>query len=108
MPYYKEFVTGKNEKGIQKLETGEYEFPDDDILLLDITEQEWDFINSNIALWACEEFEIIFSDYEYDEIPNELVDVFLERLGEDKDKAPGFYEALITAKQAGGLIQICF
>ncbi len=108
MPYYKEFVTGKNEKGIQKLNDCNYEFPDDDILLLDITEQEWDFIDCNIALWAAETFGITFCDYEYDEIPNELVDVFLEKLGDDKDKAPCFYEALTTAKKAGGLIQICF
>ena len=66
------------------------------------------FIDKEIAYTACREHDIDFCDYEYDEIPNDLVDWFVDLIGENKDKVPVFYQALMYAKESGGIIQICF
>lgn len=49
-----------------------------------------------------------FYECEYGEIPFELIDAFLEKLENNKDKAPCLHQALITAKAAGGFVEICF
>lgn len=108
MSYSKEFVTGKNSAGVQKINDGAYHIPDEDILCLDISEEEADYIDQNMADWAWESFEIIMDEYEFDEISNDQIDAFLEKIGDDKDKVPCLYEALTTAKRVGGDIQICF
>jgi hypothetical protein len=108
MAYSKDLITGKNEKGVQKLLEDAYELPDEDILVLSVSDEEDEFIFMHIAMWALVTFGIIISDYEYDEIPNDTIDAFLEKIGDDKDKVPCLYEALTTAKRVGGDIQICF
>ena len=108
MAISKDLITGKNEKGVQKLLAETYELPDEDILVLSVSKEEDEFIFSHISMWALETYDIWFSDYEYDEIPNDTIDAFLEKIGDDKDKVPCLYEALTTAKKVGGDIQICF
>lgn len=90
--YTKDLITGKNEKGVQKL-LEEYELPDEDILVLSVSDEEDEFIFLHLELWAVEEFGIIFGDHEYGEIPNDAVDAFLEKIDDDKDKVPCLYEA---------------
>ena len=106
--YRKEFVTGKNSAGMQKLIDGNYTIPDDDILCLELSDEEDRYIYDNIVDWAIETFDIIMSDYEYDEIRNDEIDAFLEKISDVKDKVPCLYEALTTAKKVSGFVQICF
>ncbi|MGN0634792.1 MAG: hypothetical protein ACI4I5_01080 [Acutalibacteraceae bacterium] len=47
-------------------------------------------------------------EYEFDKISNDQIDAFLEKIGDDKGRAPCLYEALTTAKKVGGCVQICF
>lgn len=108
MDYYRDIVTGKNKQGVDKLNTGLYELPDEDIFCEAVSDTEYDYIMGTIAPWALDEFGIIIDDFDFDEIDNEQVEAFLEKIGNDKDKAPCLYKALTTAKDVGGSVQICF
>lgn len=106
--YSRDFIVGKNEAGVLKLENHPENVYDEDIFLGTISDDEYDFINREIAETACREHDIDFCDFEYDEIPNDLVDYFFGLIGDNKDKVPVFYQALEYAKESGGIIQICF
>ncbi len=106
--YSRHFIVGKNKAGVIKLENHPENVYDDDIFIGTISDEEYDFIDKEIAYTSCREHDIDFCDYEYDEIPNELVDYFFGLIGGNKDKCPAFYQALEYAKESGGIIYICF
>ena len=73
-----------------------------------LDEDEWYYIWDNISLPALREHGIEICDCEYDEIPPELVEYFFGLIGDDRDKAPVFCEALEWCRKSGGVIQVCF
>lgn len=108
LDYSRDFIVGKNEAGVLKLKNHPENVYDDDIFIGTISDEEYDFIDKEIAYTACREHDIDFCDYEYDEIPNDLVDWFIDLIGKNRDKVPVFYQALMYAKESGGIIQVCF
>lgn len=106
--YSRDFIVGKNEAGVIKLENHPENVYDVDIFIGTISDEEYDFIDKEIACISCREHNVDFCDYEYDEIPNESVDWFIDLIGENKDKVPVFYKALMYAKESSGIIHICF
>lgn len=106
--HHREFVVGKNKEGVEKLENDIFSVDDKDIFCGFISSDEFQFIIDNISEPVFEKHDIDISDYEYEEIPNGLVDYFLDLIGDNKDKVPVFYQALEYAKESGGIIQICF
>ncbi len=106
--HHREFVVGKNKYGVEKLENDIFSVDDNDIFCGFISSDEFQFIIDNISEPAFEKHNIDISDFEYEEIPNELIDFFFDLIGDNKDKVPTFYKALEYAKRSGGIIQVCF
>lgn len=106
--HFKDFVVGKNSVGKEKLENNPALTEDEDIFCGTISQEEDEFIEKNISDKAFDDHGIDFAEYEYDEIPNELVDYFIDLIGNNKDKCPVFYQALMYAKESGDIIQVCF
>ena len=73
-----------------------------------LDEDEWYYIWENISMPAMRDYEIDINDCEFDEIPPELVDYFFDLIGDNRDKAPVFCEALEWCRKSGGVIQVCF
>ena len=106
--HHREFVVGKNKAGVIKLENHSENVEDVDIFCGFVSQEKFKFILENVSDSAFEKQQIDISDYEYDEIPNESVDWFIDLIGENKDKCPVFCKALEYAKESGGIIQVCF
>lgn len=106
--HHREFVVGRNKDGVKKLENDIFSVEDEDIFCGFVSPEEFKYILDNISCPAFDEHNIDIRDYEYDEIPNDLVDYFIGLIGDNKDKVPVFYKALEYAKESGGIIQICF
>ncbi len=106
--HFKDFVVGKNITGVEKLDVNPGLVEDDDVFCGTISQDEDEYIEKNISDKAFADHGIDFCEYEYDEIPNDLIDYFLDLIGDDKEKCPVFYQALMYAKESGGIIQVCF
>ncbi len=106
--YSRQFIVGKNKAGVIKLENHPENVYDEDIFLGEVSYEEVEYIWGNISYPALHEHGIFIDDRDYDEIPNELVDWFVNLIGGNKDKVPVFYKALMYAKESGGIIQVCF
>ena len=90
------FIVGKNKEGARRLEENPADVYRNDIFIGTISDEEYEFIDDRIAAPACIE------------IPPELVDYFFDLIGDDRDKAPVFCEALEWCKKSGGVIKVCF
>ena len=104
----KTIFTGKNEVGIIKLNENRFKDPDEDVLALSVSEDEFEQIMLIVSRWAWDTYQIDIDECEFGEILNEQIDAFLEKIGDDKDEVPCLYEALTTAKRVGGSVEICF
>jgi hypothetical protein len=102
------FIVGKNKEGARRLEENPADVYRNDIFIGTISDEEYEFIDDRIAAPACIDHGIFFCEFEFDEIPPELVDYFFDLIGDDRDKAPVFCEALEWCKKSGGAIKVCF
>ncbi|MBS5730357.1 MAG: hypothetical protein KHW70_08030 [Clostridium sp.] len=104
----KELVVAKTKKGVKMLDEDAMARDEENIFYGVLDKDEWYYIWDNVSVPAMRDHGIDINDREYDEIPSELVDYFFDLIGDNRDKAPVFCEALEWCKKSGGVIQVCF
>lgn len=104
----KELVVAKTKKGIEMVDEEPLPMDEKNIFYGVLDDDEWHYIWDNISLPALRDHGVEMCDHEYGEIPPELVDYFFDLIGDNRDKAPVFCEALEWCRKSGGVIQVCF